>query len=57
MSDLRFVLDTNMIISAMLLPESIVRQAFDYVSTCGTILLSDEIITEINVASNSCLTH
>ncbi len=46
MSNLRFVLDTNVIISAALLPKSIVRQAFDRAVTEGTILLSDEILLE-----------
>lgn len=48
MSNLRFVLDTNMMISAMLLPSSTVRLAFDRATSQGTILLSDEISSELD---------
>lgn len=48
MNDLRFVLDTNVIISALLLPESVVRQAFDSALAAGTLLISDEILVELD---------
>lgn len=39
-SELRFVLDTNVIVSAFLLQKSVARQAFDRAATNGKILIS-----------------
>jgi len=44
-----FVFDTNALISALLLPTSVPRQALDIAIQHGTLLLSDEIITELSV--------
>jgi predicted nucleic acid-binding protein len=44
---LRFVLDTNVVVSALLLSESISRQAFDKVLTEGTLLISVPILIEL----------
>lgn len=38
---LRFVLDTSVIVSALLLPRSVPRQAFDLAFIQGTVLVSD----------------
>ncbi len=47
MSDLRFVLDTNTLVSAFLFKESIVRQAYNRASILGTLLISDKTATEL----------
>lgn len=47
-SDLRFVLDTNVIVSALLLKHSVSRQAFDTALGYGKLLLSLAIISELN---------
>ena len=47
-SELRFVLDTNAIVSALLLRHSVSRQAFDLALTSGDVLLSLDVITELN---------
>jgi len=44
----RFVFDTNAILSAVLLPKSKPRQAFDKAKREGTLLVSDEVIEELN---------
>jgi putative PIN family toxin of toxin-antitoxin system len=44
---LRFVLDTNVVVSALLLANSIPRQAFDKALEQGTILISDTVILEL----------
>ncbi|NJM42104.1 MAG: putative toxin-antitoxin system toxin component, PIN family [Anaerolineae bacterium] len=44
----RFVVDTNVIVSAVLLPRSKARLAFERVSQVGTLLVSAETITEMN---------
>jgi putative PIN family toxin of toxin-antitoxin system len=44
----RFVFDTNAIVSAVLLPRSKSRQAFDKAKRSGTLLVSDETIGELN---------
>lgn len=44
----RFVLDTNLIVSAVLIKQSISRRAFDKAGKDGQILLSVAIITELN---------
>lgn len=47
MSSDRFVLDTNLLISAALFKRSIARQAFDVAILSGTILLSESVLTEL----------
>jgi putative PIN family toxin of toxin-antitoxin system len=44
----RFVFDTNAIVSAVLLPNSKPRQAFDMAKRIGTILISEDAIDELN---------
>lgn len=44
----RYVFDTNAIVSAMLLPKSKPRQAFDKALQGGIILVSDEVVEELN---------
>ncbi len=44
----RYVIDTNTIISALLLPLSIPRQAFDKAFDTGVILVSDALIVELS---------
>jgi putative PIN family toxin of toxin-antitoxin system len=44
----RYVIDTNTIISALLLPTSVPRQAFDKAFDTGIVLLSDTIIVELS---------
>jgi putative PIN family toxin of toxin-antitoxin system len=48
MKNNRFVFDTNVIISALMFPQSIPRQAFDAAKTRGTLLASTPIIIELN---------
>jgi len=43
----RFVLDTNVIVSALLLADSIPRQVFDKALTEGTILISVPVLLEL----------
>lgn len=47
MSSDRFVLDTNLLISAALFKRSISRRAFDVAISSGTILLSESVLTEL----------
>src|SRR5262245_1011515 len=47
-SSLRFVFDTNTIISALLLPDSKPRQALDRAQDRGTILISMATLLELN---------
>lgn len=47
-NDVRAVLDTNVVISAALLPHSIPRQAFDRVLEHGTVLISSAAVAELN---------
>jgi len=44
----KFVFDTNVIVSAVLLKKSVVREALDKARTAGTILLSLEVIEELH---------
>ncbi len=44
----RFVFDTNAILSAVLLSKSKPRQAFDKAKREGALLVSDEVIEELN---------
>jgi uncharacterized protein len=46
-SEFRIVFDTNVAISAVLLPRSIPRQAFDAAAARGQLLVSEETITEL----------
>jgi putative PIN family toxin of toxin-antitoxin system len=48
MSKLRFVLDTNLIISAALFEKSIARSAFEKAITTGEIIISDALQLEIS---------
>ena len=45
---MRFVLDTNVLISALLLRQSITRRAFDAAFANGSVLLSLELLAELN---------
>jgi putative PIN family toxin of toxin-antitoxin system len=45
---LRIVLDTNVLISALLLRDSVTRRAFDCAFANGTVLLSFELLAELN---------
>jgi putative PIN family toxin of toxin-antitoxin system len=47
-SDLRFVFDTNALVSAVLLKRSIVRQAFDHAIAQGALLISQATMEEVN---------
>lgn len=47
-SNERFVLDTNVIVSAVLLPRSVPRQAFDLAFIRGTVLVSESILDELD---------
>ncbi|MGI9069015.1 MAG: putative toxin-antitoxin system toxin component, PIN family [Pyrinomonadaceae bacterium] len=44
---MRFVLDTNVVVSALLLRDSVPRQAFDKALNNGTVLLSLPVIFEL----------
>jgi uncharacterized protein len=44
----RFVLDTNVIVSAVLSPRSVPRQAFDLAFIRGVVLISDSILAELD---------
>ncbi len=48
MSKLRVVFDTNVVVSAILLPRSVPRQAFDQVQDQGKVLISVATVTELN---------
>ncbi len=47
-SNAAFVLDTNSVISALLLPTSLSRQAFDHAFALGTILASTTTLDEVD---------
>jgi putative PIN family toxin of toxin-antitoxin system len=47
-ADLRVVLDTNVVISALLLQRSLTRQAFDHASSRSIVLVSAETLEELN---------
>ena len=47
-TDQRFVLDTNTIVSALLLRRSVSRQAFDTALAAGTLAVSLPVIEELN---------
>lgn len=44
----RFVLDTNVIVSAVLSPRSVPRQAFDLAFSISTVVVSDSILIEVD---------
>ena len=44
----RFVFDTNVVVSALLLKRSIVRQAFDKANEQGKLLVSQAMVEELN---------
>jgi hypothetical protein len=46
--DERVVFDTNVIVSALLLPTSVPRLALDHVLEHGALLISDATVTELN---------
>jgi putative PIN family toxin of toxin-antitoxin system len=46
-ANVRGVIDTGVVVSAILLPRSVPRQAFDFVAEHGTILVSEATITEL----------
>lgn len=45
---IRFVFDTNTIVSALLFGNSVPRQAFDRALDSGTILISDSLVMELS---------
>ena len=47
-NNLRYVLDTSVIVSALLLPRSVPRQAFDLAFAQGTVLASETTLTELD---------
>lgn len=47
MSEIRFVLDTNVLVSAALFKGSIARQAFNKTTVDGRILMSEPVLAEI----------
>ena len=47
-SDLRTVIDTGVVVSAVLLPRSVSRQAFDLAAARGRLLVSDETVAELD---------
>jgi putative PIN family toxin of toxin-antitoxin system len=48
MTNNRFVIDTNIIISALLLPRSVPRQAFDHAFAAGVVLASVATLDELD---------
>jgi putative PIN family toxin of toxin-antitoxin system len=47
-SNVRVVMDTNVVVSAELLPQSLPRQAFDRALQHGTLLMSPATVAELN---------
>ena len=47
-TDLRTVIDTSVVVSAVLLPRSVPRQAFDRATAAGKVLLSTATLDELN---------
>ena len=45
---MKVVIDTNVAVSAVLLPRSVSRQAFDYVVLQAQLLVSEETLTELD---------
>lgn len=48
MSEKRFVVDTNLVVSAVLLPQSTARQALDKARSQGKVLLSRALLEELD---------
>ena len=48
MNELRIVIDTSVVVSAVLLPRSIPRQAFDAAAARGTLLVSEATVAELD---------
>jgi len=48
MSEVRTVIDTNVAVSAVLLPRSVPRQAFDAAVTSGRLLISEATVAELD---------
>lgn len=48
MSDTRTVVDTSVVVSALLLPRSVPRQAFDAAVARGKLLVSEATVAELN---------
>ncbi len=48
MSELRTVIDTGVAVSAVLLPRSLPRQAFDAAAACGRLLVSRATVAELD---------
>jgi len=48
MSELRTVIDTGVVVSALLLPRSVPRQAFDVAAARGRLLVSYETVAELD---------
>ncbi len=53
-TDLHFVFDTNVIVSALLLKKSVSRQAFDKALKQGNLILSLATIDELNEVLVHC---
>ena len=49
MSEIRVVLDTGVIVSAVLIPPSVPRKAVDRVTQQGRLLFSEATLTELNI--------
>jgi uncharacterized protein len=47
-SSLRFVIDTNIIVSSVFFPESVPRQVMDWIGRNGKILASEATLTELS---------
>ena len=45
---MRVVVDTNVVVSAILLPRSVPRQAFDAAAALGTLLISEATLAELH---------
>lgn len=48
MSDTRVVIDTGVVVSALLLPGSVPRRAFDRAASAGRLLVSDATVAELD---------
>jgi predicted nucleic acid-binding protein len=48
-----FVFDTNCLVSASILPKSLLRQAFDNAAGLGSIATSQEVFEEYTISGNS----
>ena len=48
MNETRVVIDTNVVVSALLLPRSVPRQAFDMAAAGGKVLISEATVSELD---------